>query len=272
MNLKTRRILSITLTLFALGVTLLAVQWTRANLGDESTVTGWILLIATAGLYLLSARKKLIKYRLGPVAIWLQMHVYIGSFASIIFLFHIGWPIRGIFETALAAMFITVACTGILLGYLSRSTPRRLGAILVDRQQEQIPILLSQVARDAHDKALESAEFGEGATLAEFYQRKLLPFFQNPRSVFYRLLPNGVRRRQLLRELNDLDRYLADKGTANRAALSTLVVSKDDLDYQSALQSRLNLFFTFHVLLTWSLVLMVGVHVVLVYRFQGAIL
>ncbi len=272
MNTRRRRVLASTSTLIAVAVTALIVQWTRNRLGDESTVTGWTLLASTAGLYLLTARKKLIQMKLGPVSAWLQMHAYMGSFASVVFLMHIGWPIRGIFETFLAACFVIVAVSGMVLGVMSRMTPRKLAAIPMDYHLDQIPALQAAVARDAHQTAIRSADFGEGATLAEYYQRRLLPFFQLPRSWFYRMIPNGIRRRKLLRELGDLDRYLAKQGIASRRSLAAMVRSKDDLDYHYALQKRLQLLFTAHVALTWALALMITVHVVLVYRFQGAVL
>lgn len=267
-----RRLLAMTLTLLAVGITASTVQWARNRLGDESTLTGWTLLVATAGLYLLTARKRMIARRLGPVAAWLQIHMYMGTFASVVFLMHIGWPIRGVFETWLASCFAIVAVSGIVLGAMSRSTPRKLAAIEKDYLLEQIPALQFVVASDAHQVALASASLGEGATLAEFYQRRLLPFFQNPRSMLYRFVPNGITRRQLLRELNDLDRYLAENGTESRQRLVTMVKSKDDLDYHMALQTRLRMLVVGHVALTWALALLIGVHVVLVYRFQGSML
>lgn len=269
-NFRDRRLLSMTITLSALGLTLLALQSVRNRLGDEATLTGWTLLASTAGLYLLTVRKKLIRRRLGPVAGWLQMHVYMGSFASIIFFMHIGWPVRGIFESVLAGSFLFVAVTGIVLGYLSRTTPRRLGALTIDNHQDQIPALQGSVAGDAHELALSSTALGEGATLAEFYQRRLLKFFRTPRGFWFCMLPSGVRRRQLLRELGDLDRYLGTAGVGNRQSMSAMVTAKDDLDYQYALQYRLKFFFLMHVSMTWSLALMIAVHVVLVLRFQGS--
>jgi hypothetical protein len=271
MNVQTRRAAATTLTLFAVGLTALGVQWTHNRLGDESTLTGWTLLVATAGLYLLSLRKKFVGVRLGRVSAWLQVHAYMGSFASVVFLMHIGWPIRGWFEAWLASCFVIVAASGVVLAVMSRTTPRRLAAIPVDRHVERIPALRASVAHEAHLVALASANFGEGATLAEYYQRRLLPFFQSSRSWLYRLLPNGIQRRQLLRELDDLERYLAEQGNASRGTLSSMVRTKDDLDYQYALQTRLRLFYAWHVSLTWALAIAVGVHVVLVYRFQGAL-
>ncbi len=266
-----RRIIATTLTLIAVGGTALVVDATRARLGDESTFTGWTLLGTTALLYLLTVRKKLIRYRMGPVASWMQFHVYAGSFASIVFLMHIGWPVRGYFETALAGCFVFVASTGIFLGYLSRVTPRRLAALPNDNHQEFIPALQATVASNAHLAALSSSGHGEGATLAEFYQRRLLPYFRTPRGFVYQMVPTGVLRRRLTRELFDLDRYLGSNGTADRRALTSMIKAKDDLDYQYALQYRLKFFVMLHMSMTWSLLVLIAVHIVLVYRFQGTI-
>lgn len=271
MKPRTRRVLAFTVTLLAVGLTAQVLQWTRDRLGDGSTLTGWTLLVSTAGLYLLSVRKQLVASKLGRVSAWLQVHVYMGTFASIVFLMHIGWPVRGIFETCLAASFMFVALSGIVLGVMSRRTPVRLQAIPVARRLEQIPAMRAAVALQAHETALASARFGEGATLAEFYKRRLLPFFQTPRGFLYHLLPNGTVRRKLLRELEDLDRYLATNGNASRHSLASLVTTKDDLDYQYALQARLRMLIALHVSLTWALAILIGVHVVLVYRFQGAL-
>lgn len=270
--LRRRRIIASSLTLAAVIVTALAVQSIANRLGDVSTATGWTLLIATAGLYLLSLRKKLIQHNLGPVSAWLQMHTYMGSFASVVFLMHIGWPVRGWFEIALATCFVIVAVTGIVLAYMSRSLPKRLAAIKQDFRLELIPNLRVSVTKEAHVLAIQSADFGEGSTLVEYYQRRLLPFFLSRRSLLYRLIPNGFTKRQLLRELHDLDRYLAHQGLQSRKQLTHMVQTKDDLDYHYALQTRLRTMFAMHIALTWSLAIMIAVHVVLVYRFQGTVL
>ena len=52
--------------------------------------------------------------------------------------------------------------------------------------------------------------------------------------------------------------------------MTALVITKADLNYQNELQTRLRMFYPLHVSLTWTLAIMIGVHVVLVYRFQGA--
>lgn len=268
-RMRSRRTLAMAATLVAVAVTALAVESVNRRLGKASMATGWALLTSTGALYLLSLRKRLIGRSLGPVAVWLQIHIYTGSFALVVFFMHVGWPMRGWFESMLGTCFLFVSTSGVWLSFLSRSVPRKLAAVKLDYRFEDIPALQAKVAREAQALALSSVRLNEGATLSEYYQTRLLPFFHEQRSWFYRLLPNGSMRRQLHRELSDLDRYLADAGQEERKKLSDLVQSKDDLDFHSATQSRLRNFFTLHVALVWGLALLVAVHVILVHRFQG---
>jgi hypothetical protein len=270
--MHSRRILRGGLTLLSAALVWLGIKWISGRLGDESTFTGCVLLMATLSLYLLTLRKRIMSRGLGAVSVWLQLHSYAGVFASIVFLMHINWPVRGPFELCLAGCFCFVAVTGIALGIVSRVTPAKLAALKQDFALEQIPRLQYAVAIDAHHLALQSTQLGEGATLSEYYQSRLLPYFQTQRGFFYRLLPTGTKRRQLLRELEDLDRYLATEGVKQRRRLSAMVQSKDDLDYHSAMQIRLRWLYATHMALTWSLLILIGVHVVLVLRFSGTLL
>lgn len=271
-SLGKRRLVATIVTLVAVAVTWYGVWLAEIQLGDPATVSGATLLAATVGLFGLSARKKSKRQFGGAVAVWMQMHVYLGAFACAVFVLHIGWPVNGVFEQVLAFVFVFVSATGIALGYLSRSTPKRLAALTKDQVFEEIPALQLAIAGVAHTTALESTGHGEGATLAEFYQSRLLPYFRSRRSWAYCLVPNGMLRRQLLRELNDLSRYLGVAGQVSLGQLARSVRQKDDLDYQYALQARLQYFFAAHVALTWSLAILVAVHVVLVFRFQGTVL
>lgn len=272
MMLTRRRIRSLSITLVAVAITAMGVDWTGRRLGDESTFSGAVLLVSTGSLYLLTLRKKLLTWRLGPVSAWLQLHVYVGIFTSLVFLMHVRWPIRGPFEMCLAACFCFVALSGVVLAIMSRLTPRRLNALRGDLSLERIPALQVALAEDAHRVALGSTRLGEGATLSEYYQRRLLPYFQGQRGWGYLLLPSGSQRRKLLQELEALDRYLSTKTLGYRRQLSSMVQSKDDLDYQSALQRRLKFYFAVHFSLTWTLIILVVVHVTLVLRFSGALL
>ncbi|MGN6544810.1 MAG: hypothetical protein ACTHK7_07160 [Aureliella sp.] len=269
--LRMRRIASATATLLAVGVTWLALEQVRRSLGDPATASGWTLLASTLGLYALGIRKRFARSTLGPVAGWLQMHTYLGGFALVVFVWHVGWPVRGYFESVLAAMFLFISLSGAVLIWHSRRVPQKLAAVKNDYRLEDIPEIQAALAASAHKLALESSSSGAGATLAEYYQRRLLGYFHSRRSWLYRCLPTGSKRRALLRELEDLDRYLDPDAREYRRQLAELVVARDDSDFHQALQRRLRFLVTSHVALTWSLLLMIAAHVVLALRFQGVL-
>jgi cytochrome b561 len=268
--LRLRRVVALIFTLIAVWITWVLLESVRRSLGDPAMTTGWTLLASTLGLYGLGIRKRFKRRSLGRVAAWLQVHTYLGIFALVIFCWHVGWPVRGLFESALASVFLFIAVSGGVLIWYSRRIPKQLAALKCDYRLEDIASVQAELAATAHNVAIESSDAGSGATLAEYYQRRLISFFHAPRSLFYRCVPTGVKRRHLLRELEDLDRYLNADGRAYRVRLSTLVTKKDDTDFHHALQLRLRFLVTTHVALTWSLLLLIVVHVVLVLRFQGA--
>lgn len=268
-SLRWRRAMAITATVASMLVTWMTLDHLRRSLADVALASGWMLLASTLGLYGLAMRKRMLGHRLGPVAAWLQVHTYLGSFALVVFVWHVGWPVRGHFEIALAVMFLFISLSGIHLMWLSRRIPKQLAAVRGDYRLEDIPRVQAALALEAHQVALASSGTGAGATLAEYYQRRLLTFFHAQRSLAYRWLPTGGKRRHLLHELEELDRYLDPRGQELRQRLSALVVAKDDTDFHRALQLRLRFLVASHVALTWSILLMIAVHVVLVLRFQG---
>ncbi|RMF40145.1 MAG: hypothetical protein D6753_12295, partial [Planctomycetota bacterium] len=127
--------------------------WHQQRLGDRAVASGWILLGLSASLLLLSIRKRIYRVGWGRVAWWVRWHKYAGILAAAVFLMHIGWPIRGWFESLLAVVFVLVTVTGIALGVLSRTSPQRLLALSEDYRLECIPGLQRAVADAAHAAA-----------------------------------------------------------------------------------------------------------------------
>ncbi|RMF37787.1 MAG: hypothetical protein D6753_16950, partial [Planctomycetota bacterium] len=149
------------------------------------------------------------------------------------------------------------------------TSPQRLLALSEDYRLECIPGLQRAVADAAHAAAVASSDFGEGSTLAEFYQRELLPYFRLPRSWMFVLFPGGRRRRELLGRLQRLDRYLGPQGLSTVEELARLIQRKDDLDYHYAVQRRLQLLYAAHAALMWVLAILIAAHVPMALRFQG---
>lgn len=266
----TRRTLRAVLTT-AVAIVIAIVLYRRfeMNLGRPDFFSGYMLLASCLGLTFLSLRKRLLILPLGSVAIWQQMHHYLGLFAVASYLMHAGLAIQGIFEIALAILFWIISLSGILGWYINYSTPKRMVAAGPAVLRDDIVHLRRQLAERAYLIALNAAGKLESATLAEHYLQCLQLFFRQRRSLAYCLVPNGRQRRELLHDLDQMVRYLGPEGRSSQATLCQLVREKDDLDFQWAMQNRLRGWVIVHVSLVWSFFFLVAGHVYWVHRFHG---
>ncbi|HEX2477410.1 MAG TPA: hypothetical protein VHK01_21820, partial [Lacipirellulaceae bacterium] len=106
-------------------------------------------------------------------------------------------------------------------------------------------------------------------TLADFYTARLYDFIQRPRGASYLFWPTSVLRRALMREMQDVRRYLSDHEQAACERLFALVRRKDDLDFHEARQKLLKLWLFLHIALTCALVLLAVVHGLVAHAFRG---
>ena len=81
--------------------------------------------------------------------------------------------------------------------------------------------------------------------------------------------PTSALRRSLMREMQDLRRYLSEPEQAGCERLFTLVRRKDDLDFHDARQRALKLWLFGHIGLTYALLLLAVLHAVLAHAFAG---
>ena len=260
---------SIAATAMAVLVVYFFYLWFERNLGRTDFFSGYTLLATCAALMLLSMRKRLLVLPLGSVAIWQQIHQYLGLFAVASFLMHTGFTVHGVFELTLTLLFWTISLSGILGWYINYSTPKRMLAAGPAVLRDDIAMLRKQIAERAYTIALHCAGKLESATLSEHYLQRLQTFFQRRRSLAYCLAPNGRQRRELLHDLDQMVRYLGPDGRTSQASLSRLVHEKDDLDFQWAMQNRLRGWVIVHVSLVWSFFILVACHVYMVYHFHG---
>ena len=264
-----RMLRAIILTMVAVLIAFVVQRQFETNLGRPDFFSGYVLLAACSGLMLLSMRKRLLVLPLGTVAIWQQMHQYLGLFAVASYLMHTGLIVHGVFETVLAVLFWTISLSGILGWYINYSTPKRMATAGPAVLRDDIAILRRQIAGRAYAIALMAAGKLESATLAEHYTQRLQSFFLRRRSLAYCLVPNGRQRRELLHDLDQMIRYLGPEGRSSQASLCQMVREKDDLDFQWAMQNRLRGWVILHVSLVWSFFILVACHVYMVHRFHG---
>lgn len=258
-SIRQRRTISLLATGLILMIWLAGARWIQIKLGHTAIYSGATLLSCLVGLSLVGARKRLVMLPLWSVSTWVQIHIYTGLFACVVFAVHVpaifadGW-----FEGPLSWLFVIVAASGFYGVMISRTAPKRLTAVSVQPRFDRIAWHRDQLARAAEETHSELKELIDGRVLQTFYQQRLRPYFQSTWSLQYLVYPTGARRRDLLTSLAELDRYLEGTSLAASKRLAALIRHRDDLDYQHAIQLRLRTWVIIHgslssVLLLWSL-------------------
>lgn len=266
-----RRIRQLIALALLIATVSLIVHQLDTSLQRTSFITGWGLMSVVGLLTCYNLRKRLSFLSfLGSSRSWLQIHVYFGFLAVVVFLFHIGFRIpNGKFELILTGLFMFVSLSGFYGLYITRIIPKKLTAVKDEAVYEQIPSLRRTVRTQAEHIVHSCTSFAPA--LADFYMEKLAYFFESPRSLIYYAVPNGRQKRALLLELSNMDRYLPENGRDSSKQLMALIHRKDDLDYHHAMQGRLKIWLFFHIAATYSMILFAVFHTVLVHAFHGGI-
>ena len=266
-----RRLRNISLTILIVAVLAVVVAWMDRSLLHSSFFTGYVLI---GSLFLLAAfgmRKRLpMVSGIGSAAFWMQMHIYVGFGSFAVFAMHIAFRVPdGVFESILALLYCVVFFSGLYGLWASRTIPRKLTSVGDEVIFERIPAFKRHLARRAQTMVMESCE--NTPVLANFYVNRLSRFFERRRGLAYLLMPTGRTRRQLIAEIEELDRFLAHDDRRISRELAIMVRKKDDLDYHTAMQGRLKMWLFVHIAMTWSLLIFSVVHGVLAHAYGGGL-
>jgi hypothetical protein len=254
------------LLLLAGGAAVMAHRRWSQELPNYASLSGWVLMAVMILLALYNMRKRLPFLSLGSSEAWLQIHIYAGFFAVVLFLMHIGFRMpTGWFEGTLAWLYVLVTASGVVGLFLSRVLPRRLATRGSEVIYEQIPALCYALRQQAEALALTSGP----PVMAEFYLERLHAFFHGPKYFWLHLLDSRRPLNGIVSELNELRRYLSESERGTLEKLDEFVRRKDALDYHRALQAALKFWLFVHLPLTWSLMIFSVLHVVLVFAFSG---
>lgn len=265
-----RRVRNTSIMLIALVIAWIVVRLQERTLGSPAFTTGYLLLAAVLFLALYNVRKKLPFLPLGNSASWLQWHLYVGIGSAGLLALHAGpaWP-NGVLETALAMVYLLTFGSGMAGLYLTRAIPRQLARVGEEVIYERIPAFRRQVALEVNDTVLGAVSASGATTLADFYTARLYDFIHKPRGVSYLAWPTSALRRAMMREIQDIRRYLSDHEQAACERLFALVRRKDDLDFHEARQKLLKLWLFVHIALTCALVLLALLHGLVAHAFHG---
>jgi hypothetical protein len=265
-----RRLRNLALAGMTAGLLIAINQLYDMSLRDTAFMNGWVLFAGMVFLSLFNARKKLNVVPLLPIAVWLQIHIYVGVLCGLLFLLHtdFAWP-NGAFETVLWLMFVIVVVSGLIGVALSRALPPRLDARGPRVLFERIPMLRAQLARQVQELAMRSVEETRASIIADFYVAELAPFLQKPRNLFSHLIGSHRPERRLHVAIQELERYLDERGRQILVEIDQLVTAKASLDYQYAMQLTLKGWLFFHLPLNYGLMLFSLAHIVIVYAFAS---
>jgi hypothetical protein len=257
--------------LFALIVATVAALWLHRKFGalpNYAFLTGWALLAGMFVLTIYNARKKLPFLPLGKSETWLQIHIYLGFFTTLLFLIHLNFRLpRGWFEIMLAWLFVLVSGSGVVGLFFSRVLPRRLATRGGEAIYEKIPALRHALKTEAEKLALGAD--AKSPVIAEFYARRLAGFFAGPKYSWLHLSESRRPLNALLAGVEDLRRTGSDAERVTLEKLAVLIRQKDGLDYHRALQLTLKSWLFIHIPLTYGLLIFTALHIVLVFGFSG---
>lgn len=269
-NFRTRRLIGL-LTILVVSAGFLAwVRHRQQRLTDVNFFTGYILLGIVLFLVAFHWRKKLTPLPLGSASLWLQLHIYAGLFSSVVSLSHVGWhwP-TGWLNSLLFLLYLSVFSSGVFGLYITRTYPRRLTHASEQFVFERIPARRHQLQQSARELVLQAVGTHGTITLADFYQQHLGNYFERSRSLIFFVRPSTMVKRKLMADLVSIQRYLSDDERRACDQLFHLIRKKDDLDYHFALQLMLKLWLFVHLALSYSLLLVLAVHVLVVHAFHG---
>ena len=257
--------------LFALIAATVGALWLNGKfitLPNYAYLTGWALLAGMFVLTIYNVRKKLPFLPLGKSETWLQIHIYLGFFTTLLFLIHLNFRVpHGWFEVVLAWLFVLVSGSGMVGLFFSRVLPRRLATRGGEVIFEKIPALRHALKTEAEKLSLGAD--AKSLVIAEFYTKRLAPFFAGPKNFWNHLAESRREVSALLAELEDLRRFANDTERVTIERLFALVRQKDGLDYHRALQLSLRLWLFVHIPLTYGLLIFTALHIILAFGFSG---
>jgi hypothetical protein len=238
------------------------------GLGDSQWLSGWLLVTVIFVLMMYNGRKKITFLPAIRNRTWLQLHLYVGLAALFLFLMHVQWRWPdGYLEISLALLFVLICASGVVGIFISRLFARRLTHQGEQLIFERIPAFARTLRETADGVVKESVDATESTTLADFYIRTVAPFFGRP-SFSPRHLFNDQRGfYRLSNELAAQERYMNDKEKEYTEELLDLLKRKNALDNQYTLQLTLKSWLFIHIPMTYSMVLVLLAHMLLVYGF-----
>jgi hypothetical protein len=290
-----------TTLLFGVSVVLYALYAAAGGFPGGGTIPGILFGIAGFGMMiyagLLGARKKVRIWRVGRAQTWMRGHLWLGTLAFPVILFHAGFTFGGGLTFVLMWLFVVVVVSGLLGAYLQHTMPRRmLREVPMETIFEQIDHVRAQLLAEADTVVAEACgklevetvvpgagaerapvmagaaraalatteriEAEESAPLRMFYMRDMRPFVQAPSADH----PLADRAQSALM-FEKVRALVPSPFHAAIADLENICEEERQLAQQARLHRVLHAWQLVHVPLSVALLLMSIVHIVMALRY-----
>lgn len=253
--------------------------WIYGNgLRDPSYFNGWMLASGMSlQLYFHIAIKT---GSLSPKSAtrWRKIHIFLGYVLIAAFLSHTDFslPDSG-FEWALWTGFVLVSLSGIFGTYLAWSlkVKRRIDDSI---KYDRIPLRCGELAReiiaivarnDQAGAAMGLPGLPHDAWIRDLYANHLKDFFLGQRNFTAHLFNSQRPLKRLTDEIDNLLPFVDQQSQEKLAAIKSLVVEKDRLDFAHVYLGLTKVWLFVHVPVTYSLVVLMVLHVIVAYSFSS---
>jgi hypothetical protein len=209
---------------------------------------------------------------------WRKLHIFVGYLLIAAFISHSDFSLPDTrFEWALWAGFVLVTLSGILGTYLAWSLQTK---HTIDERvsYDRIPARRAELARDVHAAVTKTDPSAAAialpapphdAWIMDLYTTHLRDFFQGHRNFATHLIGAQRPLKRLTDEIDNLSRYVDQRGQEKLAAIRNLVVEKDRLDFARVYLGLTKGWLFVHVPVTYALIVLTLLHILVVYAFSS---
>jgi hypothetical protein len=209
---------------------------------------------------------------------WRTIHIFFGYLLIATFLSHTEFslPDNGL-EWALWTGFVLVTLSGIFGTYLVWSMKAKHG-LDESLSYDRIPARRVELARDVHAVITKTDPTAAAIALPapayntwimDLYTTHLRDFFQGQRNSAAHLIGSQRPLKQLTDEIDNLSGYVDQRSQEKLAAIKNLVIEKDRLDFARVYLGLAKGWLYLHVPVTYSLTLLIVLHITVVHAFSS---
>ena len=249
--------------------------WIYGNgLRDPRYLDGWVMAGGMGVQLYFHIAVKTATLSPKSAARWRTIHIFVGYLLVAAFISHSDFSLPDTaFEWALWTGFVLVTLSGIFGTYLAWSLRAKHG---IDERisYDRIPARRAELARDVHAAVAETDVTAAAlalptppydAWIMDLYTNHLRDFFRGQRNFAAHLIGSRRPLKRLTDEIDNLSPYVDKPSQKKLAAIKGLVVEKDWLDFAHVYLGLTKGWLLVHVPVTYTLVVLVVLHVVVVY-------